>query len=183
MRRVSLTLLSLVAMACSRAPSTPAAGAPPPPEVIQTGGAPLRVERERIATGGRVAASVDQVWNVVMSVYGDLGIEPTTLISQTHTIGNESLKVRRSLGGTPLSRYLNCGSGTGVGPNADYYNVQMSVMTYLVAAGDGFTDVKSVVEATATPVSLGSNPVVCNSTTALEARIAKRIQERLDAGR
>jgi hypothetical protein len=151
--------------------------------VIPTSSGTLRVERERLASGGRIDASVEEAWKVVISVYHDLGIEPTTLISETHTIGNESLKVRRSLGGTPLSRYLSCGSATGVGPNADYYNVQMAVMTYLVGAGAGLTDVKSVVEATAAPVSLGSNPVVCSSTTALEARIAKMIQERVAAGR
>ena len=182
MRRVNLMMVSFAALACSSAPRTPAA-APPPPEVIPTSSGTLRVERERLASGGRIDASVEEAWKVVISVYHDLGIEPTTLISETHTIGNESLKVRRSLGGTPLSRYLSCGSATGVGPNADYYNVQMAVMTYLVGAGAGLTDVKSVVEATAAPVSLGSNPVVCSSTTALEARIAKMIQERVAAGR
>jgi hypothetical protein len=183
MRRPSMIVLLLVTIGCSSGGGTPDV-APPPPEVIQTpGAAPLRVERERIASGGRVAAPIEEAWKVVISVYRDLGIEPTTLISETHTIGNQSLKIRRSLGGTSLSRYLNCGSGTGVGPNADYYNVEMSVMTYLSATADGSTEVKSVVDATARPVSVGSNPVVCASTSMLETRIAKMIQERVTGAR
>ncbi len=178
MHRLIIMLPLLIA--CSSASRSAAPAPPTPPQVIEvSGAAPLRVEKERIASGGSVAAPIGQVWNVIGTVYRELGIEPTTILSDTYVIGNQSLKIRRSLGGTPLSRYIDCGSGTGVGPNADYYNVELSVMTYLLANGSGGTDIRSVVDATAKPVSLGSNPVACSSTSLLESRIAKMLQERM----
>jgi hypothetical protein len=165
---------------CSTAGRTAAPVPPPPPVVVERPGAtPLRVERQRAAIGGTVSAPVEQVWTVIASVYRELGIELTTVLTDTYTLGNESLKIRRSLAGTPLSRYLDCGAGTGIGPNADYYNVQMSIVTQLSPNTSGGTDIRSVVDATATPVSLGSNPVVCSSTSLLESRIAKMVQERM----
>jgi hypothetical protein len=178
MRRV-IVMLPLV-VGCSTAGQSAAPVPPAPPQVIELPGAgALRVEKERAASGGTVAAPIDQVWNVIGTVYRDLGIEPTTVLSDTYTLGNQSLKIRRSLAGTPLSRYLDCGSGTGIGPNADYYNVELSIMTQLSANASGGTDIRSVVDATAKPVSLGSNPVVCSSTSVLERRVAKLIAERM----
>jgi hypothetical protein len=66
-----------------------------------------------------------------------------------------------------------------VGPNADYYNVELSVMTVLTANTDAATDVRTRVDATATPLSVASNQVVCNSTGVLEQRIVKMLQERV----
>jgi hypothetical protein len=144
------------------------------------GGPPLRVERQSMSDGGTIAAPLDTAWSVMVAVYNELGIEPTTLLHDTYTIGNRALKVRRSIGGTPLSRYIDCGSGTGVGPNADYWNVDMTVITQLAPAGEGRTHVQTVVEASARPVSLGSNPVVCSTTSQLEKRIARLAGEQVN---
>lgn len=173
----AIVLLPLV-LGCASAGSGPALP-PPSPQIIETrGGTPLRVEGEAVATGGTIAAPIDSAWKVAVKVYQELGIQPSILVADEHTIGNQSLKVRRVLGGVPLSRYLNCGAGTGVGPNADYYNVEMSVMTYLSANTAAATDVRTRVDATATPLSVASNPVVCSSAGVLEQRIVKRLQER-----
>lgn len=171
-------LLVPLVLGCASAGSGPALP-PPPPQTIETGGGTrLRVEGEAIVAGGTIAAPIDSAWKAVVKVYQELGIQPSILLTDSHTIGNQLLKVRRVLGGVPLSRYLNCGAGTGVGPNADYYNVEMSVMTYLSANTAAATDVRTRVDATATPVSVASNPVVCTSTGVLEQRIVKRLQER-----
>jgi hypothetical protein len=128
--------------------------------------------------GGNVLMPLDSAWKAIVQVYQELGIEPTTFITDARTIGNQSLKVRRVLGKTPLSRYLNCGAGSGVGPNADYYNVEMSVMTYLSATTTATTNIQTRVAATAKPLAVGSNPVECLTTGALEKRIVTLMQER-----
>lgn len=176
MRRAIVFVPILFGCASSgNAPATP----PPPPQNIEAApGTRLRVEGQAVVVGGTVAAPVDSAWKAVLAVYQELGIEPSILITDSRTIGNQSLKLRRVLGGVPLSRYLNCGAGTGVGPNADYYKVEMSVVTYLSANTDAATDVRTRVDATATPVSVASNQVVCNSTGVLEQRIVKMLQER-----
>lgn len=174
--RPAIFLLPIL-LACASSGGGPASP-PPAPQVIQAPGAVLRVEGQAVVAGGTVAAPIDTAWKAAVKVYQELGIEPSILITDEHTIGNQSLKVRRVLGGVRLSRYLECGAGTGVGPNADYYNVEMSVMTYLSANTDAATDVRTRIDATATPLSVGSNPVVCHSTGILEQRIVKMIQER-----
>lgn len=175
MYRAIVLLPIMLGCASQSGPAT----TPPPPQIVDVPGAtPLRVEGQAVIAGGTIAAPLDSAWKAVIAVYQELGIEPTTLITDARTIGNQSLKIRRVLGGVPLSRYLNCGAGTGVGPNADYYNIEMSVMTALSANTSAATDVRTRVDATARPVSLASNPVVCVSTGALEQRIVKMLQER-----
>jgi hypothetical protein len=175
MRRAIL-LLPLV-LGCASSGSGPAVP-PPPPQIIETSAGVLRVEGQAVVARRTIAAPIDSAWKAAIKVYQELGIEPSILVTDSHTIGNQSLKIRRVLGGVPLSRYLNCGSGTGVGPNADYYNIEMSVMTVLSANTNAATDVHTRVDATATPLSVASNPVVCNSTGVLEQRIVKMLQER-----
>lgn len=175
MHRAIVLLPIMLGCASKTGPATPA----PPPQTIEVpGGAPMRVEGQALTFGGTIAAPVDSAWKAVLGVYQELGIEPSIYITDARTIGNQSLKIRRVLGGVSLSRYLNCGAGTGVGPNADYYNVAMSVMTTLTANTSGATNVVTRVDATAKPLSVGSNPVVCTSTGALERRIVKMLQER-----
>ena len=176
MRRAILLVPLL--LGCASSGSGPASP-PAPPQNIETGaGGRLRVEGQAVVAGGTVAAPIDKAWKAVVAVYQELGIVPTILISDSHTIGNQLLKVRRVMGGVPLSRYLNCGAGSGVGPNADYYNVEIAIMTYLTANTEAATDVRTRMDATATPLSVASNPVVCNTTGVLEQRIVKLLQER-----
>lgn len=171
-------LLVPLVLGCASQGSGPASP-PPPPQTIETGGGTrLRVEGQAVIAGGTITAPIDSAWKVVVKVYQELGIQPSILLTDGHTIGNQLVKARRVLGGVPLSRYLNCGAGTGVGPNADYYNVEMSIMTYLLPNTAGATDVRTRIDATATPLSVASNPVVCNSTGVLEQRIVKLLQER-----
>lgn len=179
--RSATILVPLVIMGCASAGAGPAV-TPPPPQIIETpGGTPLRVEQQAIVSGGNVLMPIDSAWKTIIQVYQELGIEPTTLITEARTIGNQSLKIRRVLGTTPLSRYLNCGSGTGVGPNADYYNVEMSVMTHLSASTTQTTNVQTRVVATAKPLTVGSNPVECVTTGALEQRIVRVMQQKARA--
>lgn len=174
-RAIFLVPLLLGCASSARGPASP----PPPPQVIATPeGTQLRVERQAVVAGGTIAVPLDSAWKAVIKVYQELGIEPSIVLTDGHTIGNQSLRVRRVLGGVPLSRYLNCGAGTGVGPNADYYNVEMSVMTYLSAHTEVATDVRTRVDATATPLSVASNAVVCNTTGMLEQRIVRMLQDR-----
>jgi len=175
--RGAIVLLPFV-LACASSGGGPAAPAPAPQIIETAGGAPLRVEGQVVIAGGTVAAPVDSAWKAAIKVYNELGIQVTTLITESRTIGNQALKIRRVLNGVPLSRYLNCGAGSGVGPNADYYNVEMSIMTYLVPNTHAATDVQTRIDAKATPLSVGSNPVVCVTTGVLERRIVKMIQER-----
>lgn len=177
MHRTSLVMLGFLA-ACATSQSGMPESAPPPQVIEQPGAAPLRVERQTVAGGAMIDVPAQKAWEVMVAVYNDLGIEPTTLLHESKTIGNSSLRVRRAIGGTPISRYLDCGGGTGVGPNADYWNVEMSVMTRLIPSGDDNTNVQTLVEATARPISLGSNPVVCSSTSQLESRIAKMVGQK-----
>jgi hypothetical protein len=124
-----------------------------------------------------VTAPVERVWQVLPAVYEELGIPVTTLVDAERLVGNDAMKVRRRLGSTPMQRYLDCG-GTGGAPNAETYEITMSVMTKLHDLGQGLTAVVTRLEASAVS-PFGGNSVACGSTGNLERRMLMLLADRL----
>jgi hypothetical protein len=124
-----------------------------------------------------VPFSVDQVWTILPAVYDSLGIPVRTLDAVKRTIGNAGLAVRRRLKSTPLSRFIDCGS-TQLGPNADDYDVRLTLLTE-VRAVDGGSTVTTTLEAVARPVNYAQEYSACSSRGVLEQRIIDVVQARL----
>jgi hypothetical protein len=126
-----------------------------------------------------VAYPLDRVWGAVRAAYDSVSVPVAIMETSTGTIGNGNLRVRRRLGTTMLSRYINCGSTQG-GPSADTYEVQLSVST-TVRPGTtaGTTTVTTSVEARGRPITISSEYTICTSTGALEARIVELVKGQL----
>jgi hypothetical protein len=116
-----------------------------------------------------VAGSAERIWNALPAVYDSLGLPITDRNVAGRSIGTSSLKIRRKLGNTPLSRYLDCGSTQG-SPSADSYEVQLTVLTRLLPAGGDSTTVSTTVDALARPVFVSGEYVNCGSNRTLEKR-------------
>jgi hypothetical protein len=91
------------------------------------------------------------------------------LDASKHLAGNAGFKLRQRLGKVPLSRYFDCGT-TQVGPNAESYDVYLTVLTS-VASDAGGAKVATVVDASAKPVAFSQAYSACSTTTALEKRL------------
>jgi hypothetical protein len=127
-----------------------------------------------------VPHSIERIWGTLPAVYDSLQIPVTDRNEEEHRIGNQSLRARGRLGGVLLSRYFNCGNSQG-GPNAETYQLQISVLTFAKAQAPGATALATTLQATARPVTLSGEAVQCSSTGALESRIRIMVMERARA--
>jgi hypothetical protein len=85
----------------------------------------------------------------------------------------------RNLNGTPLSKYVSCGSGM-TGLFADNYRVQMPVAVFVDASPKGGSLLRVAVIASAQdPSGTSNNAVTCGSTGVLEGDLRKAIQSQL----
>ena len=119
-----------------------------------------------------LTAPVDALWKVLPAVYDSLGIEITRRDPASHTLGNDGLRLRRRLGKVPLQRYLDCGSSQG-GPNAESYDVHLTVRTRLQPGAAGHSRLSTTVQAQARPINFAGDWVRCTSKNQLEQRIAE----------
>lgn len=194
MRFLVLVLLAPVAalMGCASggaapssgaaAPAAPAAapGAPVPQRrQVQIAGAPLVMSTEASRDVAQLAAPVARSWEALRAAYDSVGVAVGTLDPRTYTIGNLGYKVRQRLGRAPLSRYLDCGGSTQVGPNADSYDVMLSVTSTLTPAGAEATTLTTTVEAEARPATFNQSWMRCTSKGALEKRLADVVRAQL----
>jgi hypothetical protein len=170
------TLVVGAATACASAPPVP--GPEPETRVAVTsvpgamGG--MRLYTEPGVGARRVDAPVDSVWLVMPRVYELLEIPDAGIDAEGITFGNPGFRARR-IEGKRLSTYIDCGMGTTAVPNADDYQVTMSVLTRLTATDDGGTMVVTTVDGSGRPRSVSGNPVHCQSKGELEMRVANLV--------
>lgn len=125
-----------------------------------------------------LSASPSAVWAILPLAFQDLGIALSTVDSTQLVMGNTGQRVRRELGDTRLSRYLNCGtSGMGLSI-ADRYDVRLTVFSSVRAAPTG-SSLLTQVSAAASQPGVAGGAVQCASTGALEDALGRAVQLRL----
>jgi hypothetical protein len=117
--------------------------------------------------------SPTRVWGALPNVFATLGIQTRTLEPGAYTIGLESGRVARIEGGR-LSSHLECGSGI-LGPNADHYDVTMTLLIQLAGHASGGTTVRTTLDAYARSRSSSGEPLHCASSRSLERRVMELI--------
>jgi hypothetical protein len=154
---------------------TSAGGGTPASETVRVTGAggamTAEIHPTDLLRGGDVAVPLDQTWAVMPAVYDSLGLPVGSLDASTHTIDSPTVRVRRQLKGTALSKYLNCGNTQG-GRSADSYEIRLSVRTTLTSTGDG-TTVMTNVAAEGRPITISAEYTRCTSTGHLETRVVE----------
>lgn len=129
--------------------------------------------------GIRVSATPGTTLAALGKVYADLGIPLGTVVTESAQmlIGNTSLRVpSHTIGGKPLSAYLNCGRGPVTGDLVDQGEVTIWVVSKVVPNGDSASLVSTEVTGRARSVGVSSDQVVCQSNGGLERRINVGLQ-------
>jgi hypothetical protein len=121
--------------------------------------------------GGDVGVPIDRAWSVMHAVYDSLHLPVATENASTHTVDSPTLRVRRVLGDTPLSKYLNCGDTQG-GRSADSYEIRLAVTTTLTDK-NGSTSILTNVAAEGRPITISADYARCTSTGNLEKRVVE----------
>ena len=122
--------------------------------------------------------TADAVWGVLPSVYDSLAIPISSMDPARKEIGNSGYRIRSRLGKVSLSRYLDCGS-TQIGPNADNYDVVLTVLSVVAADGASASKLTTSVEAQARPATYNQGYSRCTSKGGIETRIAELTKARL----
>lgn len=161
--------------------STPGAPTIPTPQrrQVDIAGASLVMSTEASSDVVTVQAPIARAWEALRVAYDSVGVGIGTLDPRTYTIGNLGYKVRQRLGRTPLSRYLDCGGSTQVGPNADSYDVILGVTSTLRPAGAAATQMTTTVDAQARPATFNQSWSRCTSRGTLEKRLADLVRAQL----
>ena len=177
MRSRGLSHVVLLATATAGCASNSALPEPPAQQRVQIVGMAgrLTINSNSTASKSSIAAPIEQVWLVLPAVFDSLGVAISTVDQAQHVIGNDAYKVRQRLGKAPLSRYLDCGQ-TQIGPNADSYDVVLTLLLQLQPNGVGSTTLLSTVEATAKPIAYAQSASACSSKGTLESRLTTLIQ-------
>lgn len=121
-----------------------------------------------------IPAHPDSVWAALPEVYEKLRIEEAGADPAARTFGRMGFRTRR-IEGKRLSSYLDCGSGPTAVPNADSYEVTITLLTRVTPADEGGTVVATTLSATARSREVNTNPVSCQSKGVLEMRLEELI--------
>jgi hypothetical protein len=173
------TLLLIVSItACASAGSS---SAPPqaPQTVFVPGGANLRIAGNDEANVHTIPFSVDQVWRALPGVFDSLGVPLAAIDPKAHTMGNSGFKVRGRLKSVPLSRFIDCGTSTQVGSNADNYDVNLTVLVEARPAESGSSKVIVTFQALAKPANFSQEYSQCSSKGVFETRFVDILDARL----
>jgi len=122
----------------------------------------------------------DQVWRALPAAFDSLGIPIETLDPAKRSMGNSGFKVRGRIKGVPLSRYIDCGNSTQIGPNADNYDVNITMLADVRPADAGTASVTTTFEAVARPANFAQEYSQCRSKGLLETRFIDIVKARLE---
>jgi len=140
----------------------------------------MRVGGVAEATGTAILPySVEQVWRVLPFVFDSLGIPVASMDPAKRTLGNESFRVRSRLKGTPLSKFIDCGTSTQIGPNADTYDVVLVLTAQVLAAEAGSSKVVTTFSAVGKPANFAQDYTPCNSRGLVESRFVDIVRTKL----
>lgn len=120
-----------------------------------------------------VHAPASSAWRAIPEAYAqfELGVTPDS----NSRVVTSTKRSRRTLGKTPLSRIVECGSPLGV-KRADHFTVTLSVVTLVDSVAPAVSVLRTRVQATAYDVAGNSNVVTCATTGHLEAAIAGEVR-------
>src|ERR1043166_2492104 len=169
---------SLIACATANAPATSSSS----PETIRVAGPSGMMTTElhptKDAIGGVVPFTVARAWTAVRVAYDSVALPVATFDPATRTIASPNLRLRRRLGETALSKYINCGNVQG-GQSADSYEIHLIYQTILQPGDAGTTRVLTTVNAEGRPITLAGEYTRCTSTGTLERRVVALVASEL----
>jgi hypothetical protein len=123
-----------------------------------------------------IAAPPAAVWLAVKKVYGDLDIPITVENPSARQIGNANFVKSRSLGGQPMTNWVDCGSGM-TGPKAISYRIYASLLTDVIPDGSGGTKLQTTFVPTGQDVEGGSSDrIPCGTTGRFEQTVLDKVK-------
>jgi hypothetical protein len=180
--RTAAVLALLMLAACGGSHASSSTSPAPATQTVRVGGSTgstsLSMTVNDESSSHMLAYAPAAVWQLVPWALDSLGVPVRSLEPTQKRAGNTGFAVRRRLKTVPLSRYVDCGS-THLGPNADDYDVNLSVFSEVRPADGGASTVVTTVEAAARPANYAQEYSRCTSKGVLETRLIELLKARL----
>jgi hypothetical protein len=121
-----------------------------------------------------LTAAPEKVYEATLKAFGDLGIPAGRTDGKAGIIGSERFERMNSLGGSPMSRWFDCGESP-TGPNANSLRLEIAVVVW-VAPASGGTKIGLATIASGRDVAGVSRALrPCASTGALEGKVLAQV--------
>jgi hypothetical protein len=119
-----------------------------------------------------IGAPLQTVWRLLPTTFDSAGVSLTLVDPKEHLMANEGFKIRQKLKNERLSTYFECGT-TQVGPNADSYELYLTVRSYLEPLKGDSTRTRMTVAITGAgkPLQFSQDYSRCTSKTILERKM------------
>src|SRR4051812_42056617 len=119
-----------------------------------------------------IGAPLQTVWRALPTAFDSVGVALPLIDPKKHLMANEGFTIRQKLRNERLSTYFECGT-TQVGPNADSYQLYISVRSYLEPSPGDSTRTRMTVAVTgaAKPLQFSQDYSRCTSKTMLERKM------------
>lgn len=138
----------------------------------------IRVNDDNGVMVSDIAATPSKVWWALPEAFDSLGVPLTLVDHPKKTLANEGFKARAKLGPARLSTYFECGT-TQVGPNADSYEMFITVTAQLDSLAPASTRLTTTVSAAAKPLQFAQEFSRCTSKGTLEKEILAVVKSKL----
>lgn len=132
----------------------------------------LSVNGENGTSSAIIGAPLQAVWRVLPIGFDSGGVQLSLVDPKKHVMANEGFKIRQKLGKERLSTLFECGT-TQVGPNADSYELYITVHSFLEPVKGDTTRTRMTVAVTAAakPLQFSQDYSRCTSKTMLERKM------------
>jgi hypothetical protein len=172
MRRVALLILI---GGCASSGNSGEVYTPKPPVIYGGDQSAQRMEGEKPhPSSATIPAPTATVWTAVKQAYASLEIPIGIDNPPAHTLGNQNFYKSRTLGGEPMTAFVDCGQGM-TGAKAASYRIYMSLITNVSGDAKGGTLVEVTFSALGQDVTEGSTDrIPCGTTGRLEQLVLDR---------
>jgi hypothetical protein len=172
----SVVVVALAACSAAVTPTTRTESTYVPGGGASGASALLSVSGENGTVSVVIGAPLQSVWRVMPVAFDSSGVQLTLIDPKKHLMANEGFKIRQKLGKERLSTYFECGT-TQVGPNADSYELYVTVHSYLepVKGDTTKTRMTVAVSGAAKPLQFSQDYSRCTSKTILERRMVDAV--------
>lgn len=166
--------------ACAPATSTiPVASAPRDPMRIERYGSVTEIEINSRARAMDVHLTGEPAghWPALIAAYNRMELPATAFDSVSFTIQAEGVERRRTLGGAPISRWLDCGRiPVSNRLAADVYPVVITLASQLQRKSEVATTLRTTVRGRTRNPTSSDGSISCISTGLLEKRIEDAVR-------
>lgn len=132
---------------------------------------------EVTAISTAIPVAPDSAFKLLRAAYAKLAIPVAQMDSVRRTVGNPGLRAHREVGGMHMQDVLDCGQQIGL-PNAETWDIQMDLSSYITADGHGGSRLWTQIEAEGSDPSVsGSNLTACTTQGGLEAKIGSAAKQ------